>query len=186
MAERSEQRPELTPSLTGAELQRWYWLKSELIDFARALDMPTGGSKDELTVRVAAALDGKHRVPMVRRRAVTVQLGGELSRATVIPPGQRASQHLRKWFTAQLGPSFHFDRHMRDFVASADGARTLGDALDHWRSTRDQPTTTIDSQFELNRFTRTWHEQNPGGTRAELLADWRTYRSLPVDARGRA
>jgi len=44
----------------------------------------------------------------------------------------------------------------------------------------------IDPQFEFNRFTRAWHATNPSGTHAELLADWKLYRSLPLDARDRA
>jgi hypothetical protein len=75
---------------------------------------------------------------------------------------------------------------MRDFIQSADGTATLGDAVTHWTSTRNGPATDIDPQFELNRFTRAWHAKNPSGTRGELLADWKYYRSLPLDERGRA
>ena len=188
MVEPAERRPHLTPSLSGAEVQRWYWLKSELLDFARDLGVSTSGSKDDLAARIVARLDG-HRSQPPRgrsRQAREPQLHGELYAETVIPPGQRASQVLREWFTAQLGPSFHFDRYMRDFLAAADGIATLGDAVERWHTTRDQPVTTIDPQFELNRFTRAWHTQHPGGTRAELLVDWQRYRSVPVDVRGRA
>ena len=33
-------RPDLAIRLTGAELARWYWLKSELIGLARMLGVP--------------------------------------------------------------------------------------------------------------------------------------------------
>ncbi|MEP6560957.1 MAG: hypothetical protein ABJD68_07760 [Nakamurella sp.] len=52
-------------------------------------------------------------------------------------------------------------------------------------STRNGPVTDIDPQFELNRFTRSWHAKNPSGTLSELLAGWKYYRSLPLDEHGR-
>ena len=175
--------------LTGGEFARWYWLKSELIAFARTLGVASGGSKDELTARLAAVLDG-HPPPARRGRPTAKpgqQLCGDLSPDTIIPPGQRSSQELRAWFLSQVGPSFRFDRRMREFVNAADGTTTLGDAVHHWKTfTRNDAVTDIDPQFELNRFTRAWHASHPTGTRVEFLADWKRYRSLPIDERGRA
>ena len=84
-----EQRPEPTTSLTGAELQRWYWLKSELLDLARELGISTAGGKIELTERIAARLDGRELIAPVRSPKPTVraaQLKGPLTLDTVIPP----------------------------------------------------------------------------------------------------
>lgn len=181
------QRPALTPTLTGVELARWYWLKTELVGLARVLGISTSGFKKELTEQLVAVLDG--HVPPACQRAVRAsgnQLSGHLSASTVIPRGQRSSQKLRAWFQGRVGPSFRFDRHMRKFIESADGTTTLQDALEHWEATRDEPVRTIDPQFEFNRFTREWHQNNPSGLRAQLLAEWVTYRSLPIDARRQA
>ena len=62
-------------------------------------------------------------------------------------------------------------------------ARTLGEAVEHWHATRSAQRPAIGPQFELNRFSRAWHRAHPGGSRADLLAAWSSYRSLPVDAR---
>ena len=104
----------------------------------------------------------------------------------MIPPGQPCTQQVRHWLVGAVGPPFRFDGPMREFFASADGSRTLGDAVTHWHRTRKQTARPIDPQFELNRFTRQWHLDHPNGSRAELLADWARYRALPVDQRGRA
>ncbi len=180
-------RPALSAALSAAEFTRWYWRKDELVGFARALGIGTGGGKELLTQRIAATLDGREFTePVSPRRASGRQLGGDLTVDTVIPPGQRCSQVLRAWFVEQGGPQFHFDAAMREFIGSADGTTTLGDALDHWRATRDGGSQEIDAQFEYNRFTRDWHRTNPTGSREDLLADWHRYRSLPIDERGRA
>ena len=178
-------RPALSPALSGFELTRWYWLKAELAGLARELGVPATGSKDELTARLAAVLDGARPSPPRRRTAPAPPLPEPLTGATLIPAGQRCTEQLRDWMTGQVGPGFRFDAAMRDFVATGAG-RTLAEAVEHWSATRGRRSDEIGSQFELNRFTRQWHEDHPGGTRAELLADWRTYRSLPTDARRRA
>ncbi len=178
-------RPALSASLTGAELTRWYWLRAELAGLARELGTSATGSKDELTARLVAVLDGVRPSPPSKRAAPAPPLAEPLSGATLIPAGQRCTEQLRGWMIEQVGPGFRFDGAMRDFVASGAG-RTLADAVEHWHATRGRRTDEIASQFELNRFTRQWHEDHPGGTRDELLTDWRTYRSLPSDARRRA
>lgn len=185
----TEQRPPLTPALTGTELRRWYWLATELASLARALGMSPRGPKQQLTARLAAALDGHPpgpRLPLATRsgRAAPVagQLQGELTADTVIPAGQRCSQALRRFFTAELGPSFRFDAPMREFIASGQG-RTLAEAVDHWRGTRQRERGDIAVQFELNRFLRDWYAEHPGGHRDEALNAWRTHRSRPVEGR---
>ena len=176
----SEQRPPLSPALSGAELQRWYWLKEELLALARELGVPRGGGKQELTARLAAALDGRP-VPAAapRPRTTGTPLPEPLTPGTVLPPGQRCTQQLRAWFREQAGPAFRFDEPVRAVVA---GGCTLGEALAHWRATRDRPQGEIAAQFELNRFLRRWRADHPGGTHREALAAWAAHRALPRTA----
>ncbi|MQW75605.1 hypothetical protein GHK92_06955 [Nocardioides sp. dk4132] len=173
--------------MSAHELRRWYWRKDELAAFARALGVSAAGAKAEIVERVCAVLDGV-AVPEAApaRRTTGTQLRGPLSEATLIPPGQRCSQVLRAWFTAQVGDGFGFDRPMREMIAAADGTTTLGDALRVWHATRDRPPEEIGEQFELNRFTRRWYAAHPGGSRAELARAWADYRDTPVEERGPA
>ena len=178
-----ETRPPLTPGLSGAELRRWYWLREELAAFARALGVPAGGGKRELTDRLAAHLDGQPVAPAAQRAPAAAPLAGPLSVSTALPAGQRCTQQLREWFTGEIGPAFRFDGPMREFVGGSAG-RTLGDAVEHRHHTRSQLRREIGEQFELNRFVRAWHREHPDGARADALAAWRVHRALPVDARG--
>lgn len=182
-----ENRPSLTPQLAGTELLRWYWLKDELSEFARQLNIRATGGKELLTRRIAAKLDGiSFAEPKPARGASRSQLSGPLTLTTVIPKGQRCSQVVRAWFVEQVGAAFSFDAEMRAFFSRSDGTQTMQDALDHYRATRDQSPKPIDPQFEYNRFTRAWHEANTTGHREDLLRDWQKYRSLPLDQRPRA
>ncbi len=178
-----ETRPPVAAVRTGSELRRWYWLRAELAELAGQLGVSRSGSKAELLERVAAVLDGGVPRAPVPRRTGGRQLGEPVGPGTVIPPGQRCSQVLRRFFTAQIGPHFRFDEHMREFVARGAG-RTLADAVEHWYRTRDAPSAPIGEQFEYNRFTRGWFAEQPGGTAAECREAWQRYRALPVDRRG--
>ncbi len=113
-------------------------------------------------------------------------MSGELSEASVIPAGQRCTQHLRAWFIDRVGQHFRFDATMREFFAAADGTTTLGDALTVWRSDARRAPREIDGQFELNRFTRSWFADNPQGSRDQMLEAWWRYRDLPIGERHRA
>ena len=179
-----ERRPELSPDLPAAELGRWYWTRAELAAFARQLRVPATGAKLELADRLAAILDGRPPAPAPPRRpAAAGALPEPVTRATLLPPGQRCTEQLRRVLRAEIGPAFHFDRAMREFVAAADG-HSVGDAIAHWHRTRAEAARPADipAQFELNRFLRDWRRDHPGRTRAEALAAWREHRGRPRTA----
>lgn len=177
-----EERPRPTPALSGAELTRWYWTLAELSVLARQMGLSAGGGKAAVTARIAAALDGSPApsVPAVRRAGR--QLAAPVDGESVIPPGQRCSQVLRAYFTREIGPGFHFDAFMREYVAQGAG-RTLAEAVAHWHATRGRAAEPrkIGAQFELNRFLRDWHARHPQGSRTDALTAWRTHRSRPRD-----
>lgn len=175
-----ERRPEPTSSLAPGEIERWYWTQAELRQIARELGIPSGGTKGELAARVRAGLAGEP-LPSAKR-SPRKRLEGPLSSDTVIPDGVVLSRELRDWFVTELGPGFHADRHMRRFLKEGAG-KTLGDAVEHWISTRDAADDEIGPQFELNRFTRLWWRANPGGNREQLRNAWLDYRSKPVEKR---
>ena len=173
-------RPPLTPQMTPDEFARWYWTVAELRPFARALGITSTGTKLELSDRIAARLAG--REPKAAPRGRRTRLTPPLTATSVIPEGVVLSRELRNWFTAEIGPQFHVDQHMRDFLRNGAG-HTLEDAVGHWYATRELPRPEIAVQFELNRFTRAWRAANPHGSTAELRRAWQNYRNSPTDQR---
>ena len=190
MTPSTARRPPATDVSTGAELGRWYWRKDELVALARTHGISTGGDKATLTGRIAAHLDGIPFTEPATRRPSTAQLSEPLHPTTLIPAGQRCSQVVRAWFTAQLGLPYRFDAAMREYFARADGTTTLADALTHHRDTRASAPRAIDpapraigEQFEFNRFSRAWRHLHPGAGRADLLGAWHVHRALPTEER---
>ena len=173
-------RPPLTPSLDEGEFRRWYWTLAELQAFARSLGVPASGRKADVTERIAAALAGRPR-PTITRGSTTNHLAGPLTRDTLVPPGQRATQELRRFFEAEIGPSFRFNGHMRAALTAGD--ITLGQAVDLWYETAGLELPKQSQSLEFNRFTKAWHAAHPDGTPEQSRAAWMRYRSLPADQR---
>ncbi|MEM8925488.1 MAG: DUF6434 domain-containing protein [Actinomycetota bacterium] len=179
-----QRRPEPTAELSGAEFRRWYWLKTELVAFARLLGVASSGNKPELADRIAAHLDGAPPPdPPPRRRTRSRALPEPLGADTVIPPRQAATQQLRRYFESEIGHRFHYDVFMRTFLAESDGRATLGDAVAHWHATRDAERPETPASLEFVRFSRQWHQAHPGRTAEQCRAAWAVHRSLPVDRR---
>jgi len=180
-------RPSLHPGMSAEEFARWYWLKDELQQFARRLEIGTEGAKQALADRIRTHLAGEPPIacePSAWRSAR--QLTAPLQADDLVPAGQRCSQVVRAWLTQQIGRVFHFDAPMRDFFRSSDGSKTLNDAVKHWHATRAAGSQQIAAQFEYNRFTRNWRRQHPSSGREALLAAWKEYKNQPIDARGRS
>lgn len=184
-------RPTLDLTLPAEEFRRWYWLKEELVAFCRQQHLPAAGAKDDIAERIAQFLATGALPPSA---ATSYQRASRtpttLTAETLIWPGFRCGQQARAFFVATIGPRFHFDQQMRDFVRDNPG-RTLQDAIDAWHAAQTNPQqTTIAPQFEYNRHIREFFAQHPGATRAEAIAAWRTKRdtrraALPTEYLGR-
>ncbi len=173
-------RPDLSAALSAEEFDRWYWTKVELATFARSLGVSASGSKMEIADRIRATLDGSVAISPPRR--TRNRLNAPMAENSVIPANVILSRELREWFVEHAGAGFHFNGHMREFLATGEGA-TLGAAVQHWHATKDVPVTEIAPQFELNRFTRQWRKDHPNGTHQELMAAWHHHRATPTDQR---
>src|SRR5712672_375592 len=51
-------KPMLRPGMTVAEYRAYYWMKADLVRFARQLGLPTYGYKPELSTRIDRRLRG--------------------------------------------------------------------------------------------------------------------------------
>ncbi len=56
---------------------------------------------------------------------------GEITRATPITTSYRSTQKVRRFFKAECGDHFKFDRHFMAWLKAASG-QTMGDAVDEW------------------------------------------------------
>ncbi|MBP7689929.1 MAG: hypothetical protein KA765_18570 [Thermoflexales bacterium] len=168
-------RPPLTCQLTADDFRSFYWLKAELLAFCREKGLSTSGAKTDLAERIALFLEtGQRFAPaQVTRRAASDPVPETLTRTTIIDANWRCGERLRAFFLQEIGPHFHFNGLMRDFIRQGAG-QTLGAAIDAWQADQAAPhhETNIAPQFEYNRFMRDFFKANPGRTRQYAIAAW--------------
>jgi hypothetical protein len=173
-------RPPLTKHLSPEDFRSFYWLKQELMEFCREHGLATTGSKKDLELRVETCLrtgsatekpaqGGAPRVKGQMPRPMPL----EFRRETVIGPGWRCSQALRAFFEREIGPQFHFNGLMRDFIKHGAG-KTLQEAIKAWE-TEQQPKAAkeIAPQFEYNRHMREYFQAHPGAALPEAIQAWK-------------
>lgn len=172
-----EEKPKLEKTLTGQEFLRWYYLKTDLQAFAKELGISSLGSKKDLTTRIANKLDGKETESTKESKRLD-RLPKKLTKKTVVYPNQKLTQQLREFMIKECGPEFRFNQHMRDFFFS-DQKKTLGQAIDHYQTTKDIKNNKIASQFEYNRFVKKYHQENPNNSHQKMVQAWKKDRQLP-------
>ena len=168
-------RPELNRQISPQDFLSFYWLKEELIIFLRAQGLSATGSKAELTNRISRFLEtGTVENNAPRKSAKRTDMPTTLTRQSVIGPGWRCSQELRAFFEWEIGPHFHFDGVMRDFIHNGVG-NTLQEAIETWEAAQHdpRPEKPIAPQFEYNRHVREYFKAHPGAPLAEAIQDWK-------------
>jgi hypothetical protein len=176
-------RPALDTQLRAETFLRWYWLKEELTAFCQLQGLSTSGSKQAITERIARYLaSGEKSAPVSAKPAAKGRILVTFTRETVIGHGWACSQPLRAFFEREIGPSFHFDAVMRDFIHHRHG-QTLGAAIQAWQAAQANPTEKeIAPQFEYNRHIRAYLKANPGAGLKEAIAAWNERKQRPTDA----
>lgn len=168
-------RPELNRDISETDFRTFYWLKRELIDFCRRHGLPTSGSKFDLTDRIATFLStGNVPQKNTKQARVSDNMPEQFTRDTVIGPNWRCSQHLRAFFVQEIGPRFHFNGVMREFIKQGQG-KTLQEAIDVWYQEKEnpRPEKEIAPQFEYNRHIREFFKKHPGKTLQDAIAAWK-------------
>ncbi len=178
MASENGQRPTLELGIDAQNFLAFYWLKSELVEFCRANGLPTGGSKGELTERIAHFLrTGELLLPTTRPK---LKSDGQVpTLETVITADYRSNQINRGFFEEVIGKHFHFSTAFQQFFKDNVG-KTFGDAVAYWYKLEERAKRgekkDIAPQFEYNRFVREYHEQHPNAPHKEAVAAWKVYR----------
>ena len=170
-------RPELDAQAPVTDFRAFYWLKSELVAFCREQGLSTAGAKTELARRIEVFLtigEASRDESQPRRRSQTGKMPDLFTRETVIGPNWRCSQRLRAFFEEQVGPQFHFNGVMRDFIKRDGVGKTLQDAIEAWHQDQGKPKTEteIAPQFEYNLHIRKFFGENPGKTLQDAIAAW--------------
>ncbi len=184
-----ETRPAINTIGSGAELRRWYWLKDELVDHAKACGVKTTGGKFTILDRIAHFLDtGEKTWPGDKKAKVTSKFDWHkepLSAETVITDSYKNSQNVRRFFQENVDPKFKFNIEFMAWMKANTG-KTLADAGDEYLAMRARENeagfkSKIADHNQFNQYTRDFLEDNPDLGMTEVRKFWALKRKLPSE-----
>ncbi|MBS7021046.1 MAG: hypothetical protein KH135_04155 [Firmicutes bacterium] len=175
-----QERPCLDKNLEESTFRNFYYLKEELVSFCKKNQLPTFGSKEELTERIAYFLkNGK--LPFEKRKKVSQRNILSLTLDTKIEKPFVCSEKHRAFFKEQIGDSFSFLVPFQKWLKNNSG-KTYQEAIDAYDKILKEKKTkekTIDKQFEYNTYIRDFFKENPGKTLEDAIRCWKCKKSLP-------
>lgn len=155
-----------------------YWMKDDLVAFARCLGVATHGSKPELFARIERNLQGLPDVEEPMKRSAGRDSDKRITRNTPVV-SYKSDEKTRAFFEKEIGPHFHFTYHLNQYRLRNAGL-TYGDLIDEWNAEyerRKQPeyTAPIAAHGEYNRHIRDFFADpaNQGKTLRDAVASWR-------------
>jgi hypothetical protein len=179
-------RPKIYEIQTGTELKKWYWLKDELVAFAKVNGVSYAGSKFEILDRIANRLDGQSEA-----KPVQVKIKSKFNWAkeiltpdTLITDSYTNGPNTREFFKQHCGARFSFSIPFMAWMKVNQGKK-LSDAIEFWKSLNDKSKkrshpSEIPSGNQYNQYVRDFFADNPGKTLKEAQLCWKLKRSLPL------
>ncbi|MGD1846013.1 MAG: DUF6434 domain-containing protein [Salibacteraceae bacterium] len=185
-------RPDFADIESGAEFNRWYWLKEEMAAICKMCGLPANGKKFDLRDRIMYALDHNGAVMPTRKpprkRSKFKWASAPLSTETIITDNVSFGPNFRGFMTGQIGAKFVCHSDFMDWVRENHG-KTLGDAVAQWekleaRKNDPEFQRKIAQQNMLAQYVRDFWKDRPEGSFQEALRCWKWKRRQPmVDGR---
>lgn len=173
-------KPDIFNIDSAEEFKKWYWLKAELLDYAKRAGIPANGSKFEIRDRIIFALKNPGKpLPKPKAPKKTSRFNWareELALDTVITDNISFGPNFRNFMKSQTGK--HFNCHA-DFMewARANSGKTLGDAVLEWErleKRKEDPNfkRVIRPHNMFNQYLRDFFEATSGKTLQDAKTCW--------------
>jgi len=133
-------RPDFTPNMSPMVFKRFYWYQTELRQICRQQDLPTTGTKAELTTYILALLNGQapqdiHPIRKLRRRSSAKLTARQITLDTkLLNSGFALNNEARSFFAHYFGvQKFSFRKamaiKMRTVEQTADTSAWVADLI---------------------------------------------------------
>lgn len=178
-------RPPIDSITTSTDLKQWYWLKAELVSFARESGVAYDCGKPELLSRLCHWLEtGDKTVEKEPRAQSNFDWRKEpLTVATTITDSYKNTQNMRRFMQMHAADHFAFSNEFMDWMKSAQG-KTLQSAIDYWleldgkkrrEGYREKPLP----QNQYNQFMYDISAASPGISARNIRRIWAIKRAGP-------
>ena len=182
-------RPKLRRGMSVATFRSYYWMKADLVAFARELGVATNGYKPELTARIERRLRGlpgagRPERPRPRER----DSDAPIRRGTPVV-NYWSDAKTRAFFISQIGRGFHFTYRLNQYRIAHDNL-TYGDLVDEWlaehrRRQDDDYHAPLAEHGKYNRYVRDFFADplNRGKTMRDAASAWNAVKFRRGDPR---
>lgn len=161
------------------DFRSYYWMKADLVSFARQLGLPTHGYKPELNARIERRLRGlpDSADPPEQPARGPRDSDRPLRRDTPVV-NYKSDQKTRAFFQSQIGPGFHFTYLLNQYRLAHKNL-TYGELIDEWVAERDRRRNNdyeapLAEHGKWNRFVRDFFadEKNHGKSLGDAAIAW--------------
>jgi hypothetical protein len=181
---RKTNRPVLREHMSLSDFRNYYWMKDDLVAFARCLGVRADGYKPELVARIDSRLRG---LPDAEEPNGTIEAKASpagcdsnkplMRRTSVV--NYKSDERTRAFFEKEIGSHFHFTYHLNQYRLRNRGL-TYGDLIDEWIADYEQRKkpgykAPIASHGEYNRYIRDFFADsaNNGSTLSDAVVSWK-------------
>lgn len=176
-----DKRRNLDITIDEYNFRNGYYLKEELVEFCKENSLPTGGSKAELTERIAIFLKTGEVCARNTSSKKKASIGSEsIDECSLIEDNFVCSQKHRVFFENKIGKSFSFNVRFQKWL-KANAGKTYKDAIEAYKQIakdNKENKATIDSQFEYNRYIRDFFEDNHDKGLKDAIVCWKYKKSV--------
>lgn len=180
-------RPSFKSISSGAEFNKWYWLKQEMIDILKVLNLPQHGKKFELRDRIMFALDNDGKLLKIKSKKNKSNFNWakeSLNLETKITDNVSFGPNFRNFMKRAIGNNFSCHGDFMDWVKSNPG-KTLKDAIIAWEklaNRKNNPTfrREIADHNMYAQYIRDFFDNNPKASLKEVKRIWLLKKQLPM------
>ena len=180
-------RPNFEDIHSGEEFNKWYWLKSEMVEICKKTGIQYHGKKFEIRDRIMYALDHEGEVLPTKNKTRTSSFNWAnalLTTDTIITDNVSFGPNFRNFMKEQVGKKFICHSQFMKWVRANEG-RTLQEAVDMYFELeelrgRSSFRSEIPSHNMFNQYMRDFILDNPGSSVLEARKSWLIKRKRPA------
>ena len=181
-------RPEFQDIKSGEEFNNWYWLKEEMTEICRFLNLPRIGRKFDLRDRIMYALDNNGKVKSESERLKTKSkfnwAKADLTLKTKITDNVSFGPNFRHFMKNEIGDKFTCHSDFMNWVKNNVG-KTLEDAVFVYkqfenRNRRPDFQRKIADQNMFNQYVRDFMKDNPCTSLNTARKFWLIKKQMPT------
>jgi hypothetical protein len=177
------------PEMSATEYSAYYWMKADLVRFARQLGLSTHGHKPELSARIYRRLRGLPESSIPREQLKGSRDSDQPLRRSTPVVNYMSDDKTRAFFKSEIGPGFHFTYHLNQYRL-AHANLTYGDLIEEWVAERERRRNPyyrgpLAEHGKYNRFIRDFFadRRNKGRSLQEAAASWNKIKDKRGDPR---